>query len=150
MRILFHFGRVLRSGKVAWIVFLPCLWLLWHQPEMTETLQTCWPLGLPPLCVLVCLCDISFHATWLWSWSFILLLFDRNLTWIFHFGRMLWCRNLVIGKIFYFGRVFRSWKRIAITWIWWLFGLPRNRCYLPLSWVPCLDIGPSQVPAKSL
>ena len=47
-------------------------------------------------------------ATWLRSWEFILLLFNHNCTCVFHFGRMLWCRNLVIVKIFHFGRVFRS------------------------------------------
>ena len=62
MQILFHFGGVLRSDEVAWIAFLPSSWLLWHQPEMTETIQTHWPLGLPPPCELVCLCDVSSHS----------------------------------------------------------------------------------------
>ena len=62
MQILFHFGRVLWSGKMLWITFLQSLWLLWHQPEMNETLQTDWPVGHPLPCVLVCLCNISSHG----------------------------------------------------------------------------------------
>ena len=106
-------------------LLLTSLLNVWHQPEINETLQADWPVDLP----------VNWFASVMsppmamlfQSWSFILLLFNRNCLKIFHFGRMLWCWN----HIFHFGRMLRSWKQIIVTWIWWLLGLLRNRCYLP-------------------
>ena len=132
--ILFHFGRVLRSSKVAQIAFLPCSWLRRYWSELTETSQVCCPLRPLPPCELVCLCDISL--LWLHGLevgnSYCCSL-TVTVPVYFTLGGCCGVVILLFEKYFTLGGCSGPERELLLFESDGSLGLLRNRCYLPFD-----------------